>query len=237
MLNKSIALIALPLLIVFLIQNVLYKLVGPSIQRGRISRPVYYLSSLVGTPIHELSHYVGCLLFFHKVTGIKLFPTSTTGTLGYVLHSWNTRSIYQSIGCFFIAVAPMVTAITVTYFLLNNYRVTFHSNSLVDLLGNAADLSWHIVSQLTQTWAGIGKLLLVSLICFHCVPSNGDFKNAAKGSVITLALLALGVYGMQFFDVNDAGLLDALCLSVILMFSAYIISVAWWVILWLLSFL
>ena len=64
----------------------------------------------IGTPIHELSHLLMCLLFGHKVKEIKLFrpiASKDDGVLGYVKSSSNSKSIYQNIGNFFIGSAPL----------------------------------------------------------------------------------------------------------------------------------
>ena len=40
------------------------------------ARAVFYASSVVGTPVHELGHAIMCVIFAHRITDIKLltFP-------------------------------------------------------------------------------------------------------------------------------------------------------------------
>ena len=75
-----------------------------------------YITGWIGTPIHELSHALFCLLFRHKINDIKLFNTKSD-TIGYVLHSYDSRSWYQQIGNFFIGVGPIIVGTLIVYLL------------------------------------------------------------------------------------------------------------------------
>lgn len=66
------------------------------------------VTAWIGTPIHELGHLLMCYLFRHKVGKFKLVDLrSADGVLGYVNHEWDRKSIYQSIGNFFISMGPI----------------------------------------------------------------------------------------------------------------------------------
>ena len=222
------------LIVVALIHNVACAALSATISRKRISRVMYKLSALAGTPIHEISHAVACILFGHKITSIKLLDLSfNSDTLGYVKHSWNSRSVYQSIGCFFIAIAPLISACTLVYFIyvLPKHSLEFMALSQAaepsQLLGGLLmqSIHWigHWLMESTQDPLSAGKLFLVSLVCFHCIPSNTDFYNAGKGSLIvfvfTLAVFGAGVAlqktGLVMLPSPDylQGLLNAMILT------------------------
>ncbi len=76
---------------------------------GTFGRNGIIFTGIIGTTIHEFSHYIMCKLFFHKVTEIKWFSIKLDGSgeLGHVRHTFNPKNIYQRIGNFFIGVAPI----------------------------------------------------------------------------------------------------------------------------------
>ena len=68
-----------------------------------------YLVAWLGTPVHELSHVLFCLVFFHRVEEVRFFePDPVGGTLGYVRHTWNKRNPWAVLGNFFIGVGPVL---------------------------------------------------------------------------------------------------------------------------------
>jgi hypothetical protein len=72
------------------------------------SRGSYFVAWL-GTPVHELSHVLFCLIFFHRVEEVRFFePDPVVGTLGYVRHTWNRRNPWAVLGNFFIGVGPVL---------------------------------------------------------------------------------------------------------------------------------
>jgi hypothetical protein len=69
----------------------------------------YALFGWPGTVVHELGHAVFCLLFGHRITGIKLFDFAPRdGTRGHVAHTFDPTNPWQQIGNFFIGVGPIL---------------------------------------------------------------------------------------------------------------------------------
>ncbi|MDM5187539.1 hypothetical protein QUF99_09450 [Bacillus sp. DX4.1] len=92
-------------------------------------RKGFLLTAWIGVPIHEFGHAFMCVLFKHQIIGIQWFPTNTSnGYLGYVKHQYNSRSMYQKIGNFFIGIAPIFSGITAL--ILSMYYLAPQSYSL-----------------------------------------------------------------------------------------------------------
>ena len=69
----------------------------------------YALFGWPGTAVHETGHALLCLLFGHRVTGIKLFDFAPRGgTRGHVRHTFDPANPWQQVGNFFIGIAPIL---------------------------------------------------------------------------------------------------------------------------------
>ena len=76
---------------------------------GNTAFGIVRLTGYIGTPIHEFSHALMCLLFGHRVKKISLFGDSRRArTLGYVEHTYYRKNIYHQIGNFFIGISPIL---------------------------------------------------------------------------------------------------------------------------------
>ncbi|MDE6584456.1 MAG: hypothetical protein K2K15_03550, partial [Anaeroplasmataceae bacterium] len=171
------------------------------------NRIVCYATGLIGTPIHELSHAFFCLVFFHKITEIKLFQIDEeTGILGYVNHSYNRRNIYHQIGNYFIGVAPIIGGTLVLYFSLNLLVPSVYQNmsSHMDKLSLVLNKgSYDIVpSALFMTLKGFitsfmaGNLTDIRwwlfLIISFCIALHMNLSGAdIKGSIIAIPFIAI----------------------------------------------
>lgn len=194
--------------LIFLINKALIKL--------GFNYKLYIYTGVVGTVIHEASHALMCLLFFHKITDIKLFSPSDDGTLGYVSHSYNKKNIYQKIGNFFIGIAPILGGTAVIYLLLylfmpDNCIIIINNNlNLYEsiIIGDYKNILNYFLSTIKTIfndftdWKLYVFLILSSFICLHMNLSGAD----VKGSLIAIPYILIIVLIIDlflYFILND----------------------------------
>ncbi len=115
--RQFIFLFALTLLLSFLIQLINKRLLKNSWQLLG-GKPYLYLFGWISIPIHELGHAVFALLFGHRIKRIVLFdPQASSGSHGFVQHTWNVNNIYHKVGNFFIGIGPIILGSTVVWLL------------------------------------------------------------------------------------------------------------------------
>jgi len=180
----------------------------------------------LGTPVHELSHLVGCWLGLNRVEEVKLFkPEPKTGSLGYVKHSYSQDSFYQRvIGNTVIAIAPFFGGSLAIYLLTRWLYPNLVSvpERLVDF-DYAAVNSWSEIQAAAALWgrqltrfyevlfikANLGRwqfwlyLLAMLSVAAHLSPSKSDFQGFwGPVLVLLVALFALQI-GFTAFDLSD----------------------------------
>ena len=188
-----------------------------------------YFTGWLGTPIHEIGHAIFCLLFGHKITEMKLFsPNSTDNTIGYVNHSYNSKSIYQRIGNFFIGVGPILFGALVLYLLsvllMPQTKQIFHGIEIqgVSILKKDFQGIFEVISSF---WNAINSFLstlfvkqnltsykfwiyiyLITSISSHMQLSPSDIKGAASGLlsiVIFFLIINLIIIGLERLGLNN----------------------------------
>lgn len=204
---------------------------------------ILLVTGIVGTPIHELSHALMCLIFGHKITEIKLYePNSADGTLGHVSHGYNRKNIYHQIGNFFIGTAPIVLGGAVIVLLMALLIPNSHGTvmgelealALTDISSFAASDYFSFVGNTVvalfsaenlSSWQGWVFILLAIMISTHMEMSGADIKNSSLGFLF-LAILLLLVDGILFLvspaaldAVNGAAIWFGLVLSAFLTVS------------------
>ena len=170
----------------------------------------------IGTPVHELSHALACIIFRHRITEMKLWaPDRDTGTLGYVRHApHNPDHWYPRLGAPLIGIAPLLGGSLVLAVL--TFTLVPSLKGAGDLLGNiekkyvgmiASDSFWGAVWEFVELKVAFAKLLLdgrnfrewyfwlylylALCVGMHMAPSGTDIRNCWGGLV--LLTLAVGV--------------------------------------------
>lgn len=182
------------------------------------------ITGFIGVPIHELSHAIFALLFRHSITDIKLLQKpDENGTMGYVRHSYNPKSIYQQIGNFFIGIGPilggLLSLIVLMKILLPYSYAEFIKISYSNL--NVENLNMKIIEGILNSYYQLVKsiftysnfknpsffLFLFLSICIssHISLSKADIKGASKGlGMIFILMLILNMFGFtNFIEMAD----------------------------------
>jgi len=183
---------------------------------GSWARTACFVTGVVGTPIHECSHALFCLIFGHKIIEIKLFQWDNSGTLGYVRHAYNRRNVYHIIGNFFIGIAPLVVITGILYLLAwlmlpeivaewftvmgaldteLGFGATFAAmgQMLAGFFMGASQFSW---------WMFV---LIGAMLFSHMALSGADIRSSLGGMLILMGLflvvdIILGIIGDSVLD-------------------------------------
>jgi len=186
---------------------------------GRLGYTLNKITGLIGTPVHELSHAVFCIIFGHKINEMKLY-TFQDGVLGYVNHSYNKKNIYQVFGNFFIGIAPVFggTAIMILVIRLltpgvfndifasmNNLTFNITSN---DFLPNLYTTIKGVLLSFTNfsgevTWKYIVMCIITICVSSHMLLSGADIKGAMGGFFVLILLLVIADTIMYFFSLGS----------------------------------
>ncbi len=165
---------------------------------------VCYATGLIGTPMHELSHALMCIIFGHKITEIRLYRISDDGVLGYVNHTYNPKNLYHLLGNYFIGVAPIFTGALCIYllmmFLIPDRFSSFSSQvdafinlgkeiKLIDVFNLSKEALLSIINQVSFSWQFIVFILVSLCFALHMNLSNADLKGAFKGLFFFLLIL------------------------------------------------
>ncbi|SHF39408.1 hypothetical protein SAMN05444392_12019 [Seinonella peptonophila] len=180
------------------------------------------LTAWIGTPIHEMGHWIQCVIWRHKVVSVKLLQLhDPDGVLGYVEHKYNPKSLYQRIGNFFIGIGPIISGIAsiilAMYILVPQSFATFQSQI------ERSSTSKHIfdiqmIESLVQAIVMISKSLFttqnVTSISFwifviiaisissHIALSTADIQNSFQGLVTIFGLLFLTNIFASLFSID-----------------------------------
>ncbi|HLD31892.1 MAG TPA: hypothetical protein VJB37_03290 [Patescibacteria group bacterium] len=163
----------------------------------------------LGTPVHELSHWLMAKIFHHRIIRLSLFsPNPHTGGLGEVQHAYDRHSFYQRLGNIFIGLSPLFIGLAGLYFLLyflvpngpeiiHLIRATkIDPSEIVHILGN-----FFSATNLT-TWHFWLFLYLSVCLASHLSPSWEDIKNTLSSWLWLLFFLLILDTGLLFFHLD-----------------------------------
>lgn len=209
-----------------------------------------YVTAWLGTPIHELSHAAMCVVFRHRITGVKLLQAAgPDGTIGYVTHAYNPDSLYQRIGNLFIGLAPLVGG-SLGIFLFsrileestfkqmvqgmadNNQIFLFTDpNSWVGLLHTTLTICSGLFAAGNTSSASFWFFLILAVCtASHMSLSREDIRGAASGAGAMLLLIAVAntlsalldqaLYGQMLMAIGRVDFFLLILLSLAIFFSA-----------------
>lgn len=210
---------------------------------GNYGSAVCYITGAIGTPVHECSHALFCLIFGHKITEIKLFQiNSADGTLGYVNHSYNPKNVYQKIGNFFIGIAPIIVISALLYLLawllMPNFIADISGGMQVnDFIGNIGKVFTDLFGVIKTfflyclNWQWWVFVVVGAFLALHMTLSKEDVKGALSGVILLLAVVlivdvALGLVSGNLLAAFTQGVLQLgsylLCILVLALIVAVI---------------
>lgn len=185
---------------------------------GRFAPQIVNYSGIIGTPVHELSHAAMCIVFRHKIKKIKLFSIDKrNGTLGYVQHAFNPRSIWQRTGNFFIGIAPVISGSCVILLLLWLLLPSVFSQ-VTNILSTTADgtLTLATFTDIASAVPAIFKLIFASenlanrrlwvfvilamTIAIHMELSAADIKGGWNGFLFLAGIFLLIDVALYFIN-------------------------------------
>jgi len=187
--------------------------------------PGIYISGLLGIPFHELTHYVFCKLFNHRVEKVKLISFSNYSPVkGWVTHTYDKRSHYQRFGLFFIGFAPLIGGVLLIYYLVSNFIVPVNVNQIPNdtvSFSNILSPFWYkyfseYINTTSLKWNSSVLFWVLHYVLFsvavYSVPSSEDVKNARE-SLTYLVILAVIVTAILYYFGYSSDLTQLLPIS------------------------
>ena len=184
---------------------------------GSHGTAVCYVTGVIGTPVHECSHALMCLIFGHKIVEMKLFQIGDDGTLGYVAHTYRKRNVYQRMGNFFIGVAPIIVISAIlfgfSYLLMpdmiRSLNANSNLNSAFSSFGGFFSYLWSVIKAFfveAKTWQWWVFILIGSFLCLHMTLSRADIASAWGGFVLVIIIsllfnIILGLIKLDWLEV------------------------------------
>lgn len=184
----------------------------------------------LGTPIHELSHVIMCVVFRHRIDAVSLFePDPDSGRLGYVRHSWRAGNWYEELGNVFIGIAPLIGGSAALLVLLGIFYPDTFSSTVEEPSGSASLASassspaviFAAVSSVCTHLLQLQNLTTIKFWVFvylvlcigsHMAPSRSDYLGTGCGAMLFFSLLTVTLFIASFF-ISDFSEVQVVILS------------------------
>ena len=222
---------------------------------GDSATAVFYASSVVGTPVHELGHALMCIPFGHRITDMKLLmpPSRRSRTLGYVEHSYNRKNPWAVFGDLFISFGPIFSGIGVMVLVLtlcfpDQWTAYLDSSrTMVESGASLQEMSSIIFSLLFSLFDAfkvdmarslVGVLIILS-VAQHITLSLADLKGCFKALIMYTCIVAVFA-GVTMLLGMQTGIVSALMQINLPLLSIFCVSIAFslaWVAIALLVYL
>lgn len=213
---------------------------------GSRSGTVFDVTSVIGTPIHELGHAVTCPLFGHKIGRVRLWsPRAENGVYGYVEHSYNRRNPWARLGNLFIGFGPIFGGLGVVVLMLwlcfptqwseylNASRALLSGEpSVGEIVEGIFSLLCALPRAFASNWGrSLLGLLVILPVSLHITLSWADVKGALNALPIYFFLLFVTALVTYLTKVNAAvtDWISLLNLRVLSLFGVVIAFCAVWV--------
>ena len=179
----------------------------------------YRITGMLGSPVHELSHVVACLLFGLRIRKMSLYsPNAITGQLGYVTFTYRPTSMRNAIGMAVQGIAPLISGGLIALILLDLASEIGHPGqgpmAFAVWIGECAVLTLKaVVAQGSSSVVGLGKALVVLIISLHAIPSLADVRVGLKGFLLLAVFVAALLLASEFLP-TDHSLLERVAILV-----------------------
>ena len=174
---------------------------------GDSATPVFYASSVVGTPVHELGHALMCIPFAHRITDMKLlqFPKGRSRTLGYVEHTHNRKNLWAVFGDLFISFGPIFSGLGVMVLVLtlcfpNQWQAYLDTSremvasgaGVREMFSGGFSLLFSLFERFEEDAlrSVIGMLIILS-VSQHITLSFADLKGCFKALLMYTGIVAI----------------------------------------------
>lgn len=207
----------------------------------KCGRGLVVVTSIIGTPVHELGHAIMCFPFGHKIKKICLWnPKAKNGVLGYVNHKYNKKNIWHRLGCLFISAGPIILGLLVVMLIMllcfpqafeEYYSSVFSVNrsldGFIELISRSVNIFFSSISDKSPVWTKILGGVLIICVCMHINLSPADMKNSL-GALPIYAIICLVLSVVIFFIGGDVatGFVSALTSWCFMGFALYTVVFA-----------